>query len=469
MFTTSKRSRLGTVLTTVMLLSVLLVMVQCAPLAPTPAPTAPPEPTKAPEAAAPIAAGDPFADGCWEFPKENVTIEIWWHTYGPLDAYVKELIDRYQQLHPNVTINPTFAAQTDLNQKLTVAMASGTGPDILDQDISFFSAYYEKGQLAPVDLDVFCGHSQKAIEDAYLPSVLPGVMFDGQIYGLPYQSNSMSFFLSTDAFKEAGLDPVKDAPKTWDDLKVVGAKLKKMVDGKVVREGYDFPYQSQRWMLQEFQPMLEQYGGSILNADQSACQLNSEAAVKALTTWKEVSDAVADPKTTLATAAQPNQDFIDGRVAMWMTGPWATNQLKSSAIGDKWVVTSLPQVDPNNPVTMVYGFTWGVNNTKPTVNQKVAWDFIRFMLKSPEEWLQKASFIQPRTGLADSEKAKAFPYIAVHLKDISTAHWYLRHPKTNAIVQIVGKAIERVMFDGADVKASLNQAQDECTKELAAK
>jgi multiple sugar transport system substrate-binding protein len=478
----SKKANLRRLFVAMSLLLVVLVAAQCVAPAPqqatqapaateepaTEAPTAAPaaeEPTQAPQAMA--QADNPFAEGCWDFPTENVSIEIWWHEYGPFTAYVYELIDRYQQMHPNVTINPVVASQADLNQKLTVALASGTGPDILDQDISFYSAYYDKGVLDPIKLDVFCTDSQSDIEAQYIGNVLEGVTFDGSIYGLPYQTNSMSFFLSTDAFNEVGLDAVKDAPKTWDDLKRVGAMLKKVENGATVRKGYDFPYQSQRWQLQAFQPMVEQFGGTLLNEDQTQCLLNSEPAVQALTLWKEVTEVTGDPSVSLATPSQPNQDFIDGRVAIWMTGPWATNQLLESQIGDRWAVTSLPQLDPDNPHTMMYGFTWGVNADKPDLNKLVAWDFVRFMLSNPEEWLQKASFIQPRVGLLDTETAKTFPFIDVHLRDVETASWYLRSVHTNEIVQIVGRAIERTIFEGTDPQTSLDQAQQECDQVLA--
>jgi len=89
------------------------------------------------------------------------------------------------------------------------------------------------------------------------------------------------------------------------------------------------------------------------------------------------------------------------------------------------------------------------------------------MLSNPEEWLQKASFIQPRVGLLETETAKAFPYIDVHLKDVETATWYLRSVHTNEVVQIVGRAIERTIFQDVDPQASLDQAQEECTSMLA--
>jgi len=167
----------------------LMLIVSVAAGCAAPAPTAEPaeekvaeEPAEAPMTAA--EAESPFSEGCWDFPAEDVTIEIWWHEYGPFTEYVYELIDRYEQMHPNVNIEPVVASQSDLNQKLTVALASGTGPHILDQDISFYSSYYDKGVLEPINLEPFCAESQAEIEDQYIGTVLEGVTFDGDIRGI---------------------------------------------------------------------------------------------------------------------------------------------------------------------------------------------------------------------------------------------------------------------------------------------
>ena len=413
----------------------------------------------------------PFAGGGWEFPTKPIKIAVWWHEYGPFTAYVHELIGRYQKLHPNVTIEAVVASQTDINQKLTVALASGTGPHIFDQDISFFSAYHDKGVLEPINLEVFQGVSLDGLRAEYIGTVIDGVSFDGNIYGLPFQTNSMSYVHNLKAYKDAGLDFEKDHPKTWEDLKRIGARLKKVKDGKTVRKGYDFPYQSKRWQLQAFQPMVEQFGGTILTSDKKNANLNKPPAIKAMQLWLDVTAATGDPHYALATPSDPNADFIDGRTAIWYTGPWATNQLKDR-FGQPykdWAFTSMAQLNPKNPKTMMYGFTWGVNNRKDKLEKMVAWDFIRFMLAKPDEWLKKASFIQPRVGLLETEAAKNFPYIGVHLKDVESGSWYVRSVNTNELVQIVGRAVERSVFQGVPPKKSLTQADNEAEKILTGK
>ncbi len=59
-------------------------------------------------------------------------------------------------------------------------------------------------------------------------------------------------------------------------------------------------------------------------------------------------------------------------------------------------------------------------------NKIAAWDFVKFMLAKPDEWLAKAGFVQPVKGVSETEVAKKFPFFDVHMKDVSTASWYIR-------------------------------------------
>ena len=396
----------------------------------------------------------PFA-----FPAENITIEIWWHEYGPFTAYVKELVEAYKKIHPNVTINPTVASSTDMNQKLTVALAAGTGPDIMDQDASTYVAYYAKGVLDPVNLKVFGVRSYQELADRYVKGGLASGTFDGKIYTLPYQGNSMSLFTNNKLFAAAGLDAKKNAPNTWKDLMALCPQLRKVEGKRTIQKAFDFPYHSPRWQLQDLQPMTEQFGGKILSDDGKTAYLNSPETVKALTLWRDVTRACGDPKNTKNTASNPNQDFVDGFTAMWITGPWATPQVQASPIRNDFTVAGFPQVNPAKPHTMVYGWAWGVNRNRPDQNKMVAWDFIRFMLAKPDEWLAKCGFVQPIKGVTATEVARRFPFFDVHMKDVQTATWYIRSEYVNEIAQAVGRAVDSVIYDDADPKGALDAAQ----------
>ena len=277
----------------------------------------------------------------------------------------------------------------------------------------------------------------------------------------------MSLFINNKAFAAAGLDPVKDAPKTWKDLMALGPKLKKVQGNRTVQKAFDFPYHSPRWEMQCFQPLVEQFGGKILSDDGKTAYLNSPEAVKALTLWRDVTKATGDPKTTKNTPSNPNQDFVDGRTAMWITGPWATSQIEASPIKDDFTVVGLPQVNPAKPHTIVYGWTWGVNKAKPEAHKIVAWDFIRFMLSKPDEWLAKVAFVQPVKGVNETRGCQELPVLQrAHegCLDGDLVH-PLRVHERDRRRRSAGPS-NGPCYDGVDPKASLDQAQAEVDKVL---
>ena len=183
----------------------------------------------------------------------------------------------------------------------------------------------------------------------YVSGGLASGTFDGKIYTLPYQGNSMSLFINNKLFAAAGLDPKKNAPKTWKDLMALCPKLKKVEGKRTAQKAFEFPYHSPRWQLQDLQPLTEQFGGKILSDDGKTAYLNSPETVKALTLWRDVTKACGDPKNTKNTASNPNQDFVDGFTAMWITGPWATPQVQASPIKNDFTVVGFRRSIPRSP------------------------------------------------------------------------------------------------------------------------
>jgi ABC-type glycerol-3-phosphate transport system substrate-binding protein len=107
---------------------------------------------------------------------------------------------------------------------------------------------------------------------------------------------------------------------------------------------------------------------------------------------------------------------------------------------------------------MVYGWAWGVNKNRPETNKMVAWDFVRFMLSKPDEWLAKAGFVQPVKGVGETEVAKKFPVFDVHMKDVQTASWYLRSERRE-IAQAVGRPWKPWYTTAPVPRAQLDAAQ----------
>ena len=107
---------------------------------------------------------------------------------------------------------------------------------------------------------------------------------DGNIYGVPFMSNTMHLFYRTDIFEAHGLD----VPNTYDEVMDACAAL-------ADEPSIDLPFTMNlhagwAWEI-EFMHFLRSFGGRYLNDDDNTPTFNSDAGIAALTKMKEVIDA----------------------------------------------------------------------------------------------------------------------------------------------------------------------------------
>ena len=114
--------------------------------------------------------------------REKITLDYWNHINSPTNNYDKRLIEDYQSQNPNVTINYLTVNGADLQTKLTMALAGGTGPDIVNNSMEFLPALVTDGYVAPVDLAALGLDGQAAFGAKYLPANVKSYSFDGVAY-----------------------------------------------------------------------------------------------------------------------------------------------------------------------------------------------------------------------------------------------------------------------------------------------
>jgi multiple sugar transport system substrate-binding protein len=278
----------------------------------------------------------------------------------------------------------------------------------------------------------------------------------------------MSLYLNRRHFEEAGLDPERDYPRTWDDLARVGKKLVKFEGGKMVREAFDFAMHSSTWTMFQFEPILHQFGGSILDPAGRKCVVNNEAGARAMRLRASfaLEHKISDPTVSVATNPLPAEDLAQGRVAMFITHAGSVAQFGPEKMKDLKVVPH-PQLDPKKPAALAYGFAVAVNPDIPPERQKAAHDLIRFLVQNPKQWFERTTYPVPIKGFLDIPGVRARPYIDVFLHDLSTGQYVTRSSKFIEIADAMHRAMERVVLNRADPKRSLDQACQEIDQALA--
>jgi multiple sugar transport system substrate-binding protein len=423
--------------------------------APTRAPTAGAGPTAAPAStAAPAPTAAPATKAA---PPITITFQHG-SDVTTNKLYAEVFIPGYQQMHPNVTIQ--HEATPNIEQKLLVEFATNAAPTMFDANANTLQALMAKGVLSAVPPDVWGESSSEAmLAKYYLPRVMNVLMRDGQLFGIPNQMNASSLMVNTRLFQEAGLDPVKDAPRTWDEIVALQPTLtKRDAAGQITQKGFEFVWARPDTISGSLQLLTYQAGGKVLESDGVTPAFNTDAGVRALETIKKVS---IDPAVTHNTAAVVQQDWATELNAMYTGGPntGILAEAINPALKGKWRYSDLPQLDLSQPAATYIVFSICVNNTVSADQKAVAHDFIRYMAQQPEVWLKDTGQLTPVVSLQTSPTAREImPFLDVAIHDLQIARPPLQTaygPQLNTALQA---AAERVVYGGMAAQASLEQA-----------
>ncbi|GAB2903794.1 sugar ABC transporter substrate-binding protein [Streptomyces mayteni] len=150
--------------------------------------------------------------------------------------------------------------------------------------------------------------------------------FDGAQYGVARSVNSLALIYNVDLLAEAGLEP----PTTWDELETTAAAL---TQGDTY--GMAFSASPNADGVYQFLPFFWSAGGD-------EAHLDDGAGVPALQLWKDLVDAGSASRSVVNWNQQDvNDQFISGRAAMMINGPWQVPVLDGQDDVD-WAVASIP-------------------------------------------------------------------------------------------------------------------------------
>ncbi|WP_286345161.1 ABC transporter substrate-binding protein [Frondihabitans sucicola] len=199
-----------------------------------------------------------------------------------------------------VKINRTEVPGGSLIQKVLQQASSKTLPDVLMLDNPDMQQIAATGALSPL--------SDYGIKtDGYAKGVLSAGTYKGKVYGLAPTVNTIALFYNKDVLAKAGITP----PTTWAELKTDAAKLTSgsqygfAVDANATYEG--------TW---QFLPFMWSNGGDEKNIDTKGTE-------QALQLWTDlVKDGSMSKSVVNWTQADVNDQFLAGKTAMMINGPW---------------------------------------------------------------------------------------------------------------------------------------------------
>ena len=157
---------------------------------------------------------------------EPITLRFAWWGGDERNAATLEVIEQFEALHPNVTIEAEYGGNDGYHDKLATQLASGTAADIVQVDPETFPQYVSTGDYFVNYMD-YSNMDLSTFDENYISLEING-RYDGKQLGLPTGISGAGILVNQDLADEIGIDFTQDY--TWDDLLEMGRKVREYDD-----------------------------------------------------------------------------------------------------------------------------------------------------------------------------------------------------------------------------------------------
>lgn len=309
--------------------------------------------------------------------KENVTLlfTTFYEEGAQAEGY-KEIISAFESSHPNIKIN-FQAGGTNYDEKISTAMQTGKGPDIIGLQRQNMISYAQKGDLK----DISSWVQSQGLRDKYYGVATGYGKFDNKYYGLGDLPETVEWFYNPDLFKRAG---VKE-PSDLNGLISICSKLKKYTQTPIAIGAKD------DWALDTFFGLIT--GQTINTQDLSkAYSLNTGDSLKSLSGAgtavnifeQLVESGAINKKLSDYSYAGAVNAFVNGKAAILPMGSWAVDKIeKEKPRSFNYNVFSTPVQLTASPASKISATAVQVItvNSK-TKHEKEAMEFMTYLFSS---------------------------------------------------------------------------------------
>ena len=296
------------------------------------------------------------------FAQQKVVVTFWEGMGAKLGTTLTQITNLFNKEHPNIEVKLVYLGSThEVDSKVMTAIRVKALPT-MSEDLPAWAAYaVSKGVVAP--MGEFSDFSKVANE--LYPSVLKMSKINGKIYTLPFSQSMLILYYRPLMFEKAGITPPKTMQELAQDAKLLTIKK----NGKIVRYGLGF-----RTTFGSFSFVAFQFGGQYIKNGKLV--INSPQNVKALTFLVNL----VKKGYAYAQNGYLDSQFTTSSIAMSLGGAAQLSYILSDIAGQKDGIAMAPIPRDVAFHPEFHGPTLVIYNTSTKVQQKAAWEYVKFLL-----------------------------------------------------------------------------------------
>ncbi len=238
---------------------------------------------------------------------------VYFYNFGGLDdpwePLFMEFISEFEQEHPEIDVEPVrggAVGSQNVYDRLTVAIASGTVPDVVHFERARVIEWAARGLLEPLD------EFSEMVRSEFIPGAVQEVEYRGHVYGIPWGTDIRGLYWHKDSFSAAGYNP-EVGPASIDELDSMAARLT-VQDGEGNFTKIGFVPWLGNWYARGW---LWTFGGAIYDPETLMPTVNTPKHVRAFEWIEEYAQRYPAGLEAAARRGKSATSFYDGVLAMY--------------------------------------------------------------------------------------------------------------------------------------------------------
>lgn len=395
--------------------------------------------------------------------EEPITIEFWGGWTGPDGGIMQSMIDVYNESQDEVHVNLTVQAWSPLFDSFIAASSAGTAPDIMALHPQEVAMFVELGLIMPID-DIIA-ESEVFQQDNYVPKAWDLQFYQGQMWAYPFDLGVHGLYYNADLLEAAGIE----APPTNAEEFLEAARLL-TVDANGNHPGdegfdaeniaqYAINMHTNHHAFYQWYALYSQLGGQLFDEEVTMCAIDTDKAVEA---WQWLQDLVYVHYAAPQGQTDYARDFLTGRTAMLVDGPWQIPaMIAAEADGLNWGTAAYPTIF-DQPATWGSGHNFTLPVHADPAKQAAAIEFIEWLAANSFGWLESGQ-LPIRLDLIASDEVQALAGRASFVDMLEYQMLLPNIPKFNEIFASNAPTpmmvmAQRILLENADIRTEVENA-----------
>ena len=377
---------------------------------------------------------------------------VWWSpNWG--QARAEELIKKFEAANPDVKVKLDVTVSNGLQNRIQVALRSGSPPDLIDSSMQWTVPFANTGKLLP--LDDFVAKSRIDLGDFYA-ATLKSARHEGKLYGLPYRAQTLGLLYNKQHYRDAGLDPEKP-PQTWDEFIKVSQQLTKKNSKGEQQYGFGVVGGGEvQNIITRLMPFIWMNGGTVISDDEKRALVNQPEAVQAVEFYTSpfTKLGVSPPSTLQNDGAALRKLFSAGAISQYLSGQYDLPAIKQENPEIEVGATAFPHPAGKQTSGVLSG--WNFIVPKDSKHIDAALRLAGFLVKPENMGYYTDTFPATKSAMKlprfDDPPLQPFKDMLQYTKPAPS------HPAWVRVVQIMYDSTQEILLKRTTPQAAMDEA-----------